>query len=364
MRNCLPIIVAFVLFVAGYGFGLSRVFAVKESIFAGLFCGFLSLCFTGALLQVWSERRNRRRLRDARMGVAPRDGWRVAVAGELQPVGQPIVTPFSRIPAVLCSYSIKSEQAPDDDSTDSSRGRHFAVDLTGFLMNPCEVRGTTESAGLFAFPVLEGFSDDVRRLPSEVRNAWEFVTSTQFEDHTGARKLGTLSALTEAMSEHDGQVSRHIQIGRGADELFAASFGYMELDDDQVSDDDLDLDDDEDDDLDDVDDGSGNGNGKTRDAAADDDDDAAARDTGLPQLIETLVEPGEAVCAFGVYSDQRRGLVPGMAGAVRVVRGTAEQVDELLAKRISTNLRIGLIGHFLLHAAIALVITMYLLNRP
>jgi len=256
------------------------------------------------------------------------------VAGEIHPVGEPLKAPFSGEDCVLCEYDVASQHRISSASREDNAKP--GSDFAGFLMNPCLIRGDTGDVRLLGFPNLEGFGERTCKSAEAAANAREFLTSTQFEDFSGLKLVTVFSAIKAAWSDDDGLVRKNLRLGKTMPQaLFADSATVVSpqqtvgLDDPVANETDDELDDEE------------------------FDDEIASGGGGIPLLKEKRVKVGEKVCAIGVYSGEKRGLVPGGLGAdhfVKLIRGRAADVER--AARGSTFGRFfgGLVALVVVHA--------------
>jgi hypothetical protein len=292
----------------------------------------------------------------ARAGLPWTDGRWTAVAGEIHPIGEPLIAPFSGEPCVLCEYDVTTQKRvrSASENENSNPGSDFA----GFLMNPCAVRSDMGEVRILGFPNLEGFGERICNSSAAADNAKRFFAETEFENFSGLKLVTVVSAITGAWSDDDGLVRKNLRLGKTMpSDLFptalaqdAASTSSEQSEllsepptadlENKAADDDLgdEIDDELDDDF---------------DADGPDDHIALAR-RDIPQLKEKRVKVGEKVCAIGIYSGARGGLIPGGLGAdhfIKLIRGRIADIER--QSRSSTFSRFfgGLIFLLVVNAA-------------
>jgi hypothetical protein len=79
-------------------------------------------------------------------------------------------------------------------------------------------------------------------------------------------------------------------------------------------------------------------------------------------MTEKRIEIGENVCVIGTYNEMQRGLLPRARGRRpnRLIRGTAEKVEQQSRKSLVSRLLGGLIGLIVVNAAVYGVMQAYL----
>ena len=353
LRSCLVLLLAYAALVAGYAWWLGTMFD-PPWLYAG--AAVVALIVGGSLGSIYNSRvaaRERTLVAAARQGLPWTDGRWTAVAGEIHPVAEPVKAPFSGQDCVLCEYDVATESRVS--SNDENTGKPGS-DFAGFLMNPCTVRGIAGETRLLGFPNLVGFGERVCTGGEVLQNAREFFTTTQFEDYSGVKLVSVFSAITSAWLDDDGLVRKNIRLGKTKPEDLippsteaqtdvesaAKESAESEIADNlEAHDEDFDEEDfgEDDDDFDD------------EDLEGLDDRYFPSR---MPLLKEKRVKIGEKVCAIGIYSGERRGLVPGGLGAdkfIKLIRGTAENVERELRSGAFWKLFGGIVVLILVHAA-------------
>jgi Ankyrin repeats (3 copies) len=141
-------------------------------------------------------------------------------------------------------------------------------DFSGFALTPCVVQTPTGNVRILGFPVLEGFAEVSERGDLAYKRARAYLSSVSFE------KVGVTNAfsqLKDLLTDEDGHLRKDWQ---------------MAGDDFQL-------------------------------------------DSKVHSLWEQMVKDGETVCALGVYSAERRGIVPKGEG-IKLVRGDSEKARKTL----------------------------------
>jgi hypothetical protein len=259
---------------------------------------------------------------------------------------------------VLCEYDVSlpgSNQATSDDGE-----RKSGSDFAGFLMNPCVVRDTNGELRLLGFPNLVGFGERVCSGGIAQQNARTFLLGTEFENLSGLKMVNVFSAIKAAWTDDDGLVRKHVRLttktpqqiypqaahtaeGITTTEGTTGPIPVEEADEDW-----------EDDELDEELDDENLDEEFDADAAEslDENPDHALSSDLL--LKEKRVKVGENVCAFGIYSGEKRGLVPGGLGAdrfIKLVRGKPETIEAAARNRVLQNILGGIMGLTIVHAA-------------
>ncbi len=330
LRGCLLTLLLLAALIGGYYYWFDQVFEPPGSWIGAGVVGFLVMCGLGALTNAARAWGDWSRVSTARRDVQLIDGRVSAVAGEIRPIGEPLLAPFSGTPCVLCEYDLTShdrvvKSAANDNPNSGS-------DYAGFLMVPSAIHTPLGDVRLLGFPLIEDFAENRCTSPEAVRNAREFLSTHEFEDRTGMKFVKALAVFGQIWSDDDGLVQKNMQFSKiGVDELFPPDHLQAPPDDLAQSD---------------------------GDEASDEE---PTPPTSIPKLVEKLVPVGEQVCAIGIYDEMRRGLVPppGSTKPNRLLRGTADQIEAQLRRKVVAQLLAGLIGLAIIHAAIFAVIALY-----
>ncbi len=330
LRGCLLTLGLLAALIGGYYYWFDQVFEPPGSWIGAGVAGFLVMCGLGALTNAARAWGDWSRVSTARRDVQLIDGRVSAVAGEIRAIGEPLLAPFSGTPCVLCEYDLTSDdsvvKAAENDNPNSGS------DYAGFLMVPSAIHTPLGDVRLLGFPLIEGFAEQRCTSPEAVRNAREFLSTYEFEDRTGMKFVKVLAVFGQIWSDDDGLVQKNMQFRTiTVDELFppdhlqAESSDLAQADGDETS------------------------------------DEEPTTQWPIPKMVERLVPVGEHVCAIGIYDEMRRGLVPPPCSTKpnRLLRGTADQIEARLRRKVVAQLLAGLIGLAIIHAAIFAVIALY-----
>src|SRR5690242_19976629 len=124
--GCLINLAIYGAFVAGYYRWLEPTVESPAIWITSCVAALLSLMALGALYNALLTLKDRRALKIARDGLTPEHGRWAAIAGRIQPLGEPLVAPFSHIDCVICEYVI-SREVSVHSSDSSSNGTRKAV---------------------------------------------------------------------------------------------------------------------------------------------------------------------------------------------------------------------------------------------
>jgi len=184
--------------------------AVGPATLAAFIGGFILFLGLGYLYGIRGKVAESMMIRRALSGAPPRDGKKFAAIGRLAPNGPPVISPFTKTPAVACKYEIQSHA-----------GEGVATLYSGFAMNPSSIQGRHGTVRLLAYPDLKvrsstATSDEARR------NAEQYVASTKFRDATAGRLRESLAEMMALYKDDDGTI-RHDQRNAGAE---SSNLGY------------------------------------------------------------------------------------------------------------------------------------------
>lgn len=339
LRGCLLALLLYAALVVGYYFWLDTTFEWPGNLFGALGVGFVVLMCLGALGNARTACKDWSLLSAAERGQAPRDGRLFAAAGQIHPVGQPLVAPFSGEACILCEYDLSRHTRSVDSKSEQNTGSDFA----GFLMVPSVIRGKQREVRVLGFPIIEGFSESPCVGYASARRAIDFLTTREFESRTGLKMVTVLGVFGELWSDEDGHVEKNIRLGTvSLPEVFPAELEAaidreltheaahpavvddeeLEIEgeeDEEVLDDDFEEEEeDEDDDEDENDDELGGGTA------------GQSSRPKIPRMTEKRVPVGASVCAIGIYNELRGGLAPprGSRHPTRLFRGSPQKLLE------------------------------------
>jgi hypothetical protein len=350
LRSCLAMLLVYAALVAGYYWWLSQMFDPPGVWIGAAIVGLLAAFCLGSIINAGVAYREWSLLAAARHDLPWSDGRWTAVAGEIHPVSEPLVAPFSGEPCVMCEYDVGSQHriSQRSQSGEGNPGSDFA----GFLMNPSVVRTRMGDVRLLGFPNLTGFADRVCTGFVAAKYAREFLTATPFEDYSGLKMVSVVSAITDAWTDDDGLVRKNIRLAKidpqslfpawldrdvpspAADEQLVEA---SKAESDEMDDEDLDEDDFDDEDELDASDSS-----------------YPSTSSNIPLLKEKRVRVGDTVCAIGIYNSAKGGLVPGGLGAdrfIKLIRGRLADVERQARNSTFARFFGGLIALALINAA-------------
>jgi hypothetical protein len=358
LRGCLLALAFWAALSSGYYVFLGELFESPASSIVPLVLGFLTMCCLGAWGNAWTACRDLARLRRASEGTRPRDGQIIAVSGPIRPLHQALPTPFTHRSCVLCEYDI---QRPAAGGSDAAPGSYYS----GFMMIPCAIHTEHGPVPLLGFPLVEKYTETLRRDPQSSLNAREFLRNTTFEDRSGLKFVSIMSIFGELWSDADGMIFKNMRFTKKTiDELYppemlerlqqgAALETIQSSEIDHANDDlaDKDIDDEEfDDDV----------------IEKDANDPAVQQNATLalqspPRLMEKYVPINDEVTVFGVYQELTGGIGPKSRGGKpsRLFRRSAAEQAKLSRRSISNNLLGGAIGLVVIHLLLLAGIWIY-----
>jgi hypothetical protein len=170
-------------------------------------------------------------------------------------------------------------------SSSSSSADHTVRDFAGFAMTPCVVNAPGGQARILAFATLEGFKEAPRTGPEAYANAASYLQSTPFEP---MGLLQVFSQVKDLLTDDDGYIRKDWRMA---------------------------------------------GEGFTL-------------DPDVHTLNEEVVKDGETVCALGLYSAEKGGLVQGFSKGgegVTVLRGGVEAGKQRLKGNVGQNIAAGIL---------------------
>lgn len=253
--------------------------------------GFFMLLAIGAIQNAFRARKNRALLERALAGEPFQDGQQVAAVGPIVALGAPVESPFSRTPCVISDWDISHVSTTRSSSGTST---NTAKDFSGFVLTPCVVQTLGGNARILGFPTLEGFAEAQMRDAEAWENAESYLRSTPFEK-VGLTRV--FAELKDLMTDDDGYIRKDWRM------------------------------------------------------AGDD----FVLDPDVHTLKEKVVQDGETVCALGLYSAEKGGLVQGFSKGgegITIVRGGVEAARRRFKGNVGQNIAAGiavlLVSHFFL----------------
>src|SRR5262249_30200880 len=114
-KACLVGLLTWAAVSAAYWYWLRQHLNPPADIWVAIIAGFFMAVVIGTFRTAIAAAGDARRVRAAIepggfMGEEPKDGETIAVAGTIRPLGEALLAPFSRRPAVLYSYEIEHER--------------------------------------------------------------------------------------------------------------------------------------------------------------------------------------------------------------------------------------------------------------
>ncbi len=355
-RSCFLALVMYAAIAGGYWFWLDTVFEPPGSYWGAAGLGFVVFCCIGALMNARTAWKDWALANAARCFTPPRDGRLMAACGPIQPIGPPLLAPFSNSPCCLVEYDL-SQEAKSTSSDDNKTGS----DLAGFLMTPSEIHTGTGNIRLLGFPVLEETEAYTLGSYTAARRARDFVSRTQFEDISGLRLVNVFGAIQDAWTDDDGHVEKNLQLKKvdpqslfpdDLEAIWQEIHGEQPIDEPDAEVGEAD-DQDSEDDLDDE---------EADDEEFEDDNNSPLPHIPIPTLKENRIAPGDQVCVIGRYDEMRRGIRPSGMGmqSLRLIRGNVETLERKARSSLWSHLLGGILFLILAHAATCFVMFAYL----
>jgi hypothetical protein len=273
---------SFLLFLLSWGVPFAALWYGAHELFypPGDWIGAAIVSF-GIALAIGGLRKARLERRDAAIAARPegppRDGERVAIAGTIEPTGEPLRAPLSGLDCVLYDYSISHVPKlppligkPANQSSQPSP----VVDHSGMAMAPSIIRSGVREVRLLAFPGIEGFPGSAL-AEGTVERARSYIAATKFKEQSA---LNAARQVAKVIEDRSGSLRVDWKMG-SHEELENSSFE------------------------------------------------------------ERVVPVGAKACVVGLYSEKDNAIVPQAdTGGVRLVRGSREEALEFLRDKGSGSL--------------------------
>ena len=135
----------------------------------------------------------------------PVDGTRVALAGTLKATGPAVRAPFSAMECAGYSYEIFHVVRTMSRQGTTGSSRKV-TDFSGIALAPCAIHTAHGDFRLLSFPFLSGFPEQQYKDAAHRARAADYVGATTFERTIPL--VGELAALNSAMLETDGSVRK------------------------------------------------------------------------------------------------------------------------------------------------------------
>ena len=187
-----------------------------DLLLAGLCALFTGLFLTGCL-SFLTARRDWAALRRAEQGEPFQDGRMEAAIGAIQPLGQPLTSPFQQLPCVAYTYKI-SHRETTSSSRDGSNTSEV-TDFSGYALAPAVIRSLRGDVRLPAFTDLDAFNCRLNQAHA-AQNAGIYIQNTDFEQ---VGLISTFSVAVQTIKEPGITARKDWQIhaaGLQADQTF------------------------------------------------------------------------------------------------------------------------------------------------
>jgi hypothetical protein len=221
-----------------------------------------------------------RLLEKARFGGLPEDGKRSVLVGTLHVDGQVLHAPFSGAECAGYSYEIYHFETTGSGAGNRGSTRKV-VDYCGMALAPCAIRTGLGDYRLLAYPFLSGFPEQQYKDQPHRELTAELIRTTSFEKI--APLLGGIATLDRAMLGTEGSLKKDWRFTDG-------------------------------------------------------------HDLGQSTFAEQLIAVESKVCAFGIYSDERRSLLPDTSSddrALLLIAGDPDQALRQLSSGAKSSRRLA-----------------------
>jgi hypothetical protein len=140
-----------------------------------------------------------------RAGEAPADGRRVAVVGTVRAIGEPLHAPMSGTPCAGYTYEI-FHYVQHSSQEGSSGAKRRVPDYSGIALAPSVIHTMQGDFPLLSYPFLSGFSEATWSDGPRLEHAAAYVRATAFEQTLPF--VGELTVLDRAMRETGGSLKK------------------------------------------------------------------------------------------------------------------------------------------------------------
>ncbi|HEX4962905.1 MAG TPA: TPM domain-containing protein [Thermoanaerobaculia bacterium] len=258
-----PWLALYLAIAGGYYLAL-RGYGTEIATRGALVMAIFVLLAIGAVRSILRSREDHGLVSAALAGKPPADGQRSAVVGTLQTLGPALTSPFSRTLCASYSYKISHREKVETDEGPVTRTR---TDFIGSATAPLIVRTRTGEVRLSPNHMPQGFLPTHLEEPSHYAHAGDYLQVTRFVDRSGWKMADAVSDVYawNASAARDGEL-------RSDWRTTAEGAGFI-------------------------------------------------LDPGKHTLEETIIPPGERVCAIGLYRAAQRELVPQPRKVLKLIRG-------------------------------------------
>lgn len=194
LKGCLKSLALLAALTAGYYLLLRGRFSSPNDAVAAVVLGFALWIASGLLTNAMTAAKQRRMLRRALDGVPFEDGERVAVAGTIRPLGDPLLAPFSGRQCAAYQYSIMPF---------SRRGGTVSTNANGQALTPSVIDSPGRTTRLLAWPALDKFVETIWGGDEHRANARAYIESTTFQK---VNVSNVLASMKSVLADDDGNI--------------------------------------------------------------------------------------------------------------------------------------------------------------
>ena len=194
LKGCLKSLALLGFLFAGYFFLLRLRFPAPNALAAAAALGFIMWIVVGMLLGALNAARQGRMLRRTLAGTPFEDGERVAVAGTIRPLGDPLRAPFSLRECVAFEYSMTPFHRP---------GATRSPNANGQALTPSVIESAARQTRLLAWPSLDKFAVTILGSDEHRANARAYLASATFQPVSVSNVFGTMKAV---LADDDGSI--------------------------------------------------------------------------------------------------------------------------------------------------------------
>ena len=206
-KACLLGLLTWAALSAAYWYWLHQHLNPPADVWVSLIAGLFMAVVVGTIRTAFSTMGDARRVRSAveprgYSGELPADGATIAVAGTIRPLGEALLSPFSRKRAVLYSYEIEHENPGVRNETRTVK------DYSGFALTPSVIDSMHGAVKLLCYPQLESIPKESPINPDAVTNAQEYIANTQWTSMAGFNPAQIYREVKDILTDDDGTVRK------------------------------------------------------------------------------------------------------------------------------------------------------------
>ncbi|MGK2860225.1 MAG: ankyrin repeat domain-containing protein [Thermoanaerobaculia bacterium] len=194
LKGCLKSLALLAALVAGYYLLLRGRFSAPNDAIAAVALGIALWIASGLLSGALNASKQRRMLRRALDGVPFEDGERVAVAGTIRPLADPLVAPFSGRECVAYQYSVMPF---------SRRGGTLSTNANGQALTPSVIESPGRTTRLLGWPALDKFVETIWGSDENRANARAYIAATTFQRVDVSNVFGSMKSV---LADDDGNI--------------------------------------------------------------------------------------------------------------------------------------------------------------